>query len=138
MGYSAHYTGEFTFSQEINRQGIVLLTPILGGGADLRESKWRDYLWSSGVKAAPDLHRVDLEFNDDFTGLKYTESGNSISWASMVDAVKLVTDLLRSLHPDIKLQGSMEAVGEDGERWKIVIDEAGIAKEVRGKVVYDE
>lgn len=138
MGYSAHYTGEFTFSADIGQVGIRLLNRLLQSRADLREREWVQYFADLGVIPAEDQYFIHLNFNDDFTALKPSGSEGSIYYASMVDAVELITSILRTAHPGIKLQGSMEAVGEDGERWKIVIDEAGIAKEVRGKVVYDE
>lgn len=137
MGYSAHYTGEFKFVPEINRAGIMMLTGLLKGRADLREQTWKAYLAQFGVEPEPDQYYIDLEFNDDFTGLRHT-GGGSVYYASMVSAVKLITALLRNAQPEMKLQGEMEATGEDGERWKIVIDENGEAREIQGKIVYDE
>lgn len=129
MGYSAHYSGEFKFAQEVNSKALAKIMPYLGGRCDLRTREELDSV------RHPDLFYVDLKLNDTLDGLVPTNGDGSFYCADMKHAVALITDLVREVVPEFKLSGMLDAVGEDGARWRIRIGDDGVARDVKMKFV---
>lgn len=115
MGYSTDFRGELRFATELRASELARLQSILG--EDAREHKD----WNAG-----DVVYIDLELTDEFDGIKW--DGSEKTYA-MVEAVNLVTRLMREACPDFRLTGSLLAQGEESEdRWMLVMDDVGIAR----------
>lgn len=115
MGYSTDFGGELKFAAELRASELAFLQSILG--EDAREHKD----WNAG-----DVVHIDLELTDEFDGIKW--DGSEKTYA-MVEAVNLVTRLMREKCPEFRLIGSLLAQGEDSEdRWMLVMGDDGIAR----------
>src|SRR4051812_39080287 len=110
MGYTTKFQGELKFKKELVATQLAHLKNMLG--EDCREHpEW----------GAKDLYYIDLEFTDDFSGLKW--SGTEKTYG-MERIVQLVIDEMRKKWPDFGLTGRLAAQGEDIEdRWTLAIKE---------------
>jgi hypothetical protein len=114
MGYSTDFRGELKFTTELRASELAYLRSILGEDArDHRE-------WNAG-----DLTYIDLELTDAFDGIRWNGSEKTYG---MVEAVNLITRLMRERAPEFRLEGSLLAQGEDSDdRWMLVMDASGVA-----------
>jgi hypothetical protein len=115
MGYTTEFTGELLFTTELTASQIVYLNTILG--EDCRDhADWE----TSG------LYALDLELNDDFTGIRWDGSEKTYD---MDQLVNVVIRLMRKKWPEFSLRGELLARGEEwSDRWKLVIGDDGFAK----------
>lgn len=126
MGYSTNFTGELKFTAEATAPQLAALKAMMG--EDCREHpEWN----------APDLHYIDLELTDDFTGIKWNGAEKTYDLEKLVNVVIRV---MREKWPQFGLTGSLGAQGEDAEdRWALQIGEDGLARKVKlamtGKIV---
>lgn len=126
MGYTTKFTGELRFTSEATASQLAELNTILG--EDCREHPG----W-----ATTDAGYIDLELNDDFTGIRWNGAEKTYE---MVECVDVVIRQMRKKWPDFGLSGSMAARGEDvDDRWVLTIGEDGFAHKKKialtGKVV---
>ena len=109
MGYSTEFIGELLFTKELKASEIVKIKSFLG--QDCRNHpEWN----------AKQLTYIDLEFTDDFTGLKWDGSEKTYD---LVEKVNLIVDIMKKDYPDFGLKGSLLAQGEDiHDKWMLSID----------------
>lgn len=119
MGYSTNFTGELRFTSEQTESQLAALETMFG--EDLR-----DHLeWD----AEPGLYCVDLELNDDFTGIKWNGAEKTHRLEKIVNVVLCE---MRKKWPNFGLTGTMMAQGERIEdRWALTIGEDGLAHKVK-------
>lgn len=114
MGYSTNFKGELHFTREATASQLAALKAMCG--EDCRDHpEW-------GTK---DLYYLDLELNDDFTGIRWDGSEKTYDLDKLVNVV--LTEM-RKKWPDFGLTGTLSAQGEDVEdRWALTIGEDGMA-----------
>ena len=107
MGYSTDYKGEFKFTRELLGSEISKLKAFFG--EDCRDHpEWK----------VVDLYYVNLEFNDDFSGIRWDGAEKT---SDLTDYINLVLDNIDI--KDFGLSGKMLAQGEDIEdRYEILIE----------------
>lgn len=110
MGYKTKFSGELKFTKDLTVKELAKVKTFLG--EDCRKHPE----WESR-----DLYWIELEFLNDFTGLKWNNSeGTSYG---MVECVNLIINQTRKEFPDFGLSGSFLAQGEDmDDRWWLVIE----------------
>jgi len=124
MGYNTDFLGELKFTSELSAKALAKVKSFLG--EDCRDHpEWQ----CSGSY-------INLEFNDDFTGLKWDGSEKTYE---MTNSVNLIIRETKKEFPDFGLKGQLICQGEDVEdRWLLKI-ENGIAIEkkieIKGKKI---
>jgi hypothetical protein len=115
MGYSTRFTGELRFKEELTARQVAALTQMFA--EDCRDHpEWE----------APGLYYVDLEFNEDFTALRWNGAEKTYDLHLIVN---VVIAQMRKRWPGFALDGTLIAQGEDIEdRWALVIGEDGLAQ----------
>jgi hypothetical protein len=115
MGYHTDFKGELKFGSELTGSHLAKLNAILGQDARVHP-EWNGH---------EDLDYIDLELLDDFSGIKWDGAEKTYG---MVEAVNMITSILRKDIPDFSFKGELIAQGEEfDDRWKLIIDENGIA-----------
>lgn len=112
MGYSTDFKGELKFTQEPTAPQLAKLKSMFG--EDFREHpEWpRDPKWY--------VNYIDLEFTDDFTGIRWNGAEKTSELDHVVEAV---IQEMRKTWPDWGLTGTMLAQGEDIEdRWELRVN----------------
>lgn len=126
MGYTTKFTGALLFNQELTASKIVKLKSILG--EDCRDHpEWE----------TKSLYRIDLELNDDLTGVRWDGMEKTYDMDKLVNVV--ITEM-RKTWPDFGfMEGSkLSAQGEDVEdRWELVINDKGLAERREVLVIGD-
>jgi len=109
MGYSTEFRGELKFTKELTASQLAKVKSFLG--EDCRDHpEWN----------ATDLTYIDLEFNDDFSGLRWDESEKSYG---LVEKVNLIISEMKKKYSDFSLSGELLAQGEDLEdRWLLKME----------------
>ncbi len=107
MGYSTDYKGEFKFTRELVSSEIVKVKSFFG--EDCRDhTDWKD---SDG------LYYVNLEFNDDFSGIRWDGCEKTDDLTNYINLIFDNVDI-----KDFGLTGKMLAQGEDiDDRYEILI-----------------
>lgn len=115
MGYSTQFDGELLFTKELGAKQLAKLKKMLG--EDCRDHpEW----------GADGLYYIDLEFNDDFTGLRWNDAEKTYYLDKLVN---VVIKQMQQEFPDFGLSGTLTAQGEDvGDRWELSIGEDGLAR----------
>jgi hypothetical protein len=115
MGYSTEFKGELKFTVEPTASQLATIKSFLG--EDCRDHpEW----------GRVDAYYIDLEFTDDFTGLRW--NGAEKTYA-MEACVNVIVREVRKTWPEFGLQGSLLAQGESIEdRWALVINADGFAE----------
>lgn len=123
MGYSTQFEGVLKFKSPPSVAELAALGNILGEDA-------RDHPeW----KAHRDVCYIDLEVTADGSGLKWTHAEKTYG---LVEAVNLITRLMREQFPDFQLSGALLAQGESfGDVWQLNLDESGHATRTVMKLV---
>ena len=127
MGYSTEFKGEIKFKRELTASQLAEVREFLG--EDCRDHpEW---------EGAENLYGVDLEFNEDFSGLRWNGMEKTYD---MVNVVNMIIANTRKSIPDFGFTGMLNAQGEDyNDRWTLTFDKKGWAKMVRvplaGKVI---
>lgn len=126
MGYSTEFKGELGFTSEATASQLAALKAMFG--EDCREHpEWE----------AKNLYYVDLELNDDFTGIRWNGAEKTYDLDKLVN---VVLTQMRKKWPDFGLTGVMVAQGEEVEdRWALRMGADGWAHKdkmaVAGQVV---
>ena len=109
MGYSTEFTGELKFTTELTGKQLAKVKSFLGG--DSREHpEW----------GGADLTYIDLELNDDFTGLKWDGAEKTYD---LEKKVNLLIKNVKKDYPEFGLTGQLLAQGEDvSDRWVLAMD----------------
>lgn len=114
MGYSTEFKGELKISKELTASQIVKLNSMFG--EDCRDHPEWD---------AKGLYCIDLELDENFTGIRWDGSEKTY------DLDKLVNVVIRQMqkdYPDFALSGELLAQGEDiSDRWQLYIGDDGLA-----------
>ena len=114
MGYTTQFKGELKFTNELSAKQINTLDKMF------KEDSRNHPEWE--VK---DLYYIDLEFNDDYTGIRWDGSEKTYG---MTEIVNLIITQMRKQWPDSGLSGTMVAQGEELEdRWTLTIGDDGFA-----------
>jgi hypothetical protein len=114
MGYSTEFKGELRFTSEATASQLAKLNAMFG--ADCRKQP----TW-----AAPNLYYVDLELNDDFTGIRWNGAEKTYDLDKLVN---VVLTQMRKQWPDFGLTGMLVAQGEELEdRWMLRMGDDGWA-----------
>lgn len=122
MGYTTKFKGDLKFTKELAATQLAHLKKMLG--EDCREHPEWD---------AKNLYYIDLELNDDFSGLRWNGTEKTYSMEKLVNLVILE---MRKKWPDFGLTGIFSAQGEDVEdRWTLSIGEDGMAKKTKVPIV---
>ena len=117
MGYSTKFTGELKFSAEATAPQLYALKEMME--EDCREHpEWN----------APGLYYIDLELNDDFTGVKWNGAEKTYDLDKIVNVILRV---MREKWPQFGLTGTLLAQGEDiKDRWALQMGADGLAHKV--------
>lgn len=109
MGYTTRFEGVLKFKNEITAIHLRKLNTILG--EDCRDHpEWK----------ATNLYYINLEVNDDYTGLQWNGAEKTYD---MPDLVNVVIDQMQKEFPDFQLEGQLLAQGEKvGDIWTLVIE----------------
>jgi len=109
MGYNTNFTGELKFTKELTASQLAKLKTFLG--EDCRDHpEWGD----------TSLTYIDLDFNDDFTGLTWDGSEKTYD---LTEKVNLLIEQMRKDVPDFNLDGILLAQGEEFEdRWLLKME----------------
>ncbi len=109
MGYNTEFQGQLYFIDDITGSELNILKQYLE--ADCREHpEW---------KAPTDLAYIDLELNDDFSGLKWTGAEKTYG---MSEAINFIIKRMKLFNPAFGLKGKFTAQGEDmDDRYEITI-----------------
>lgn len=114
MGYSTDFKGSLLFTQEATGQQLKALKAMME--EDCREHPE----WGASKEAS----YIDLELNDDFSGLQWNGAEKT---RAMVECVNIILNEMRKQWPDFGLTGTLVAQGESLEdRWALTI-ENGVA-----------
>jgi len=118
MGYSTEFKGEIKFNQELTASQLAEVRKFLG--EDCRDHpEW----------GAEDLYHVDLEFNDDFSGLRWDGAEKTYNMVGLVNMI--VSNMRSAVSGEFGFVGEMVAQGEDyDDRWTLVCSENGWAARV--------
>lgn len=122
MGYSTSFKGELKFTKELTAKQLARLKSFMG--EDCRDHpEWGE----------PKLYYVDLELNDDFTGIRWNGAEKTYGLEMVVS---MVIREMRKEWPDFGLTGAMNAQGESAEdRWTLSIGEDGMATKHKVPIV---
>lgn len=122
MGYTTTFKGDLKFTNELSASQLAHLKTFMG--EDCREHpEWN----------AKDLYYIDLELNDDFSGVRWNGMEKTYSMEKLVNVVIVE---MRKKYPDFALSGTFSAQGEDAEdRWTLSIGEDGMAKKTKVPIV---
>lgn len=129
MGYSTEFKGELKFKKELTASQIAHLSDYLGRdrrdiglGDDSEVYQDKDDYW----------YHFDLEFNKDFSGLKWNGAEKTCCLPSIIN---FLTKEMRKKWKDFELTGTMNAQGEEmDDRWNLIM-KAGKATEQKVKIV---
>lgn len=122
MGYTTTFTGELKFTHEPSVKQIAKLDSMFG--EDCREHKE----WN-----APGLYYIDLEHNDDYSGIRWNGAEKTYDLDGLVN---VVIREMRKEFPEFGLSGTLIAQGEIADdRWQLVIGDDGLAKKVAVHIV---
>lgn len=109
MGYTTIFQGELKFVNELSASELAYMKQYLG--EDCRDHpEWKKTL---------DNYYVDLEFNDDFSGIRHNDAEKTYN---MVEVINFIINEMKKKKPDFMLVGKMLAQGEDiDDRWELII-----------------
>lgn len=109
MGYSTDFTGELKFNKELAASELSELKKFFG--EDCRDHPEWD--------GASGLYYIDLEFNDDFSGIRWNGAEKTYD---MPECINMIITNMRKKFPSFGLFGEMLAQGEDyDDRWVLTI-----------------
>jgi len=121
MGYTTRFTGTLKFKNELTIQQLIKLKEYFDTDSR-KHPEW-------GPQA---FNYIDLELAKDASGLQWDGSEKTYG---MVEAVNFIITEMQKEFPDFSLTGSMLAQGEEiGDIWRLIINENGIAEEVRVEI----
>jgi hypothetical protein len=115
MGYHTDFAGELKFVNELTASQLFKIESFLG--EDCRDHpEWEDSF---------DLHFVDLEFTDGFTGLQWNGAEKTYDLVEIVNM--LIINICKEF-PNFSLIGELRAEGEErNDNWKLIIGSDGMA-----------
>lgn len=124
MGYTTRFTGELKFDPELTASQIVKLESMF------QEDCRKHPDWDGGKG----LYYIDLEFNDDYSGMRWCAAEKTYDMEKLVNVVILE---MRKKWPSFGVTGSLSACGEDiDDRWTLYIDEKdGLAHKAKVLIV---
>jgi len=116
MGYHTNFEGQLKFKRELTASQLALVQQFMG--EDCRNHpEWDE----------PELTYVDLKITPDLSGIMWDGSEKTYD---MVDAVNMITRIVRKTMPEFELTGSLLAQGENiDDRWTLIMKD-GIATKV--------
>ena len=119
MGYTTTFKGELKFNQELSGKQLGILKKFFG-------EDQRDHPdWKKTNTYCNGWYYLDLEFNDDFSGIRHSGAEKTYE---MVEQVNFLTYEMRKIIPDFRFVGELSAQGEDiGDLWKLKINKEGWA-----------
>ena len=117
MGYDTTFKGELKFAKELTASQLAKVSSFLG--EDCREHpEWE-------VDPKLELDYIDLEFLDDFSGLRWNGAEKTYQ---LDHKINLIIREMRRTIPDFRLTGELFAFGnEPGNFWVLDFDENGWA-----------
>ena len=114
MGYSTNFTGELKFTEELTGSELAALKGFLG--QDRRSIGFNNDSIYEGGKYGSYWYHIDLEFLDDFSGIKWNECEKTY------DLDCIINWLLDKSGVDFGLTGELLAQGESyDDRWRLAI-----------------
>lgn len=123
MGYSTYFDGTLLFTETLTAPQIVQLQKMCG--EDCRQHPE----WRYPEEDTSQLTWIDLQLNDDYTGLIWNEDAENTQ--DLPKKINLILDVMRRTWPTFGLRGKLRAQGEEPEdRWNIIINNEGYAEEV--------
>lgn len=122
MGYDTKFTGFLSFTSQLSTDDLNYMSSCILDQDCREHPEW----------GMPDnLSYIDLEIVEDSNGNALGLQWNGAEKTyRMHDLINVVIMLMRRRFPDFGLQGSLKAVGEDGETWQIKIADDGFAVEI--------
>ena len=126
MGYSTEFKGELKFKEEMSASQLAEIKKFLDGESS-DHPEWGN----------PNNYYVDLEFLDDFSGLKWNGAEKT---HGMVEVVNMITANMRERlkYSGFGFYGELNAQGEDmDDRWNLVINDLGVAEKREAVIVGD-
>jgi len=115
MGYTTQFDGELLFTKPLTNEQRIALENIFDEDVRDHEDDW-------GVDTRETyMSYVDLEFNDDNTGMRWNGAEKTYEMDSLIN---LILRLMREKWPDFGVEGKMLAQGESiGDIWTITVDQ---------------
>lgn len=117
MGYNTRFSGTIYFAQTISVAEIRELRQWIGG-IDVRDIE---------PNAKYGFCIIDLDIDEDMTGLCWNGSEKTYF---LEQQINWVVSKMRLKFPNFTLNGEIEAVVEDGDRYQIVVN-AGSATRIQ-------
>ena len=114
MGYNTNFDGILKFKHEPTGKELAKLKTILG--QDCRNHKE----WETDCTDS-----IDLMLTDDFSGVTWDESEKTYN---LDKSINILTTQMRKKYSNFCLQGTLTAVNDYGEHFKIILDENGFAE----------
>lgn len=114
MGYSTDFVGQLKFTCDMTPPMLERLCAVCG--EDTRDHpEWRNV-----SKSDWKFYHIDIDLNQDSTGIEWNGTEKSYS---MEKQVQFVIDHMQEAYPDFGLIGAMEAQGEEvSDHWFLVAD----------------
>ena len=134
MGYSSTFKGTLKFKEELKGSEIAYLETFLG--EDRRDIGYEDDSKVYEIGSDDYWYHIDLEFNKDYTGLKWNESEKSYGMPAIINF--LLKRLKEQFKKDFILTGKMTVQGEEiDDRWQLImVKNKAIKKDI--KIVGDK
>lgn len=110
MGYNTQFNGELKFNSDLTGKQLAKIKSFLD--EDCRDHpEW----------GREDLTYIDLQFLDDFSGLKWNGAEKTYDLA---DKINVIIDEMKKEFPDFSLSGKLLAKGEDIDNnyWIEIVD----------------
>lgn len=129
MGYNTDFKGFLKISPELKASELAYLMKYLG--EDVREHpEWHNN------KYAKDLDYINLEMSEDLQGIEWDECEKTYEMVNQINFI--ITEMYKIL-PTFTLSGELLAQGEEyDDRWKLIINENGVAEKKDIVVVGDK
>jgi hypothetical protein len=123
VGYSTSFTGELKFKKEATSKQLAELKKFLD--QDRRQIGFED---DSVYETDNEYwYHIDLEFNDDFSGVRWNEAEKTYCLEHIVN---FLTKQMRKKWKDFEFVGEMSAQGEEyDDRWTLKMVD-GVAKKI--------
>lgn len=119
MGYTTKFVGELLFAAEVSVEELRI---VKEASSTEKRAEWEKYDPKNAI------NYIGFELNRGMTGIDW-DGGEKFYGA--VEAVNLITSLVRKVNPDFKFKGKLLAQGEDlTDRWALEIAEDGTARRV--------
>jgi hypothetical protein len=116
MGYSTDFKGELKFKEELPASELAEVKKFLDEDSS-DHPEWGNI----------ERYYVDLEFLNDFSGLKWNGAEKTYGMVQVVNMI--INNMIEHVNSDFGFTGELQAQGEDmDDRWVLLINDEGMAE----------